>query len=318
MVQQGSNATLVVLMMMRYEDGLQCQPLTLEHLQDGAGIAGVNDDRRPAFAQQPDVVILERGYSNDVKHVAILREQREMSITGIDEWLATPQGRYVIAWEQDKIDAVVDDLFGYNALQLGLPQIPLLAHNRIPLRQIAGETGNVDVLCDLRELPFAANSIDLVVLPHVLEFHDDPHQILREVERILIPDGQLVVTCFNPLSLWGLRRKLPKCPDTFPMNGDYISVLRLKDWLQLLNFEVDRGNFGCYAPPCQNEKWLHRWHFLEAAGDRWWSFAGGVYLLRAIKRVKGMRLIMPAWNQKKAPAKALTPIIHKGSEKRGI
>ena len=316
MRQQVGNPALMVLMMMRHEDGLQRHPLTLERFQDRTCITGVDNNRRPAFAQQPDVVILERGYSNDVKHGPILKEQREMSITGIDEWLSTTQGRYVITWEQDKIDAVVDDLFGYNALQLGLPQIPFLANNRIPLRQIAGETGKVDVLCDLRELPFAANSIDLVILPHVLEFHDDRHQILREVERILIPDGQLVITGFNPLSLWGVRNKLPGSPDTFPMNGKYISVLRLKDWLQLLNFEVDRGNFGCYAPPCQNEKWLRRWSFLEAAGDRWWSFAGGVYMLRAIKRVRGIRMIMPDWNQKKAPAKAFTPIIHKESEKR--
>ena len=104
-------------------------------------------------------------------------------------------------WEMERIDSLVVDLFGYNALQLGLPEIDLLAHNRIPLRQVAGETGKVDVVCDLRELPFAANSIDLAVLPHVLEFHDNPHQILREVERILIPDGQLVITSFNPLSL---------------------------------------------------------------------------------------------------------------------
>ena len=240
-----------------------------------------------------------------------------MSIRGIEDWLDTPQGRYVMSWEQEKIDAVVDDLFGYNALQLGLPQLQLLAGNRIPLRQIAGESGAVDVLCDLRELPFAANSVDLVVMPHVLEFHGDPHQILREVERILIPDGQLVITGFNPISLWGLRRKLPNRPHTFPFNGSYLSVLRLKDWLQLLNFEVDRGNFGCYAPPCLQAQWLRRWRFMEEAGDRWWSFAGGVYLLRAIKRVRGMRLIMPAWNAAKPAAKALRPLVHKGSEKRG-
>ena len=238
-----------------------------------------------------------------------------MSMTEIDDWLTTPQGRYVMSWEQDKIDAVVDDLFGYNALQLGLPQYRLLAHNRIPLRQIAGESGEVDVRCDLRELPFAANSIDLVVMPHVLEFHEDPHQILREVERILIPDGQLVITGFNPISLWGLRRKLPGNPDAFPLNGNYISVLRLKDWLHLLNFEVDRGNFGCYAPPCHDERWLKRWHFMESAGDRWWSFAGGVYLLRAIKRIRGMRLIMPSWTATKSKANALKPAIHKGIEK---
>jgi SAM-dependent methyltransferase len=240
-----------------------------------------------------------------------------MSNPGIDDWLQTPQGRYVMDWEMERIDSLVVDLFGYNALQLGLPEIDLLAHNRIPLRQVAGETGKVDVVCDLRELPFAANSIDLAVLPHVLEFHDNPHQILREVERILIPDGQLVITGFNPLSLWGLRRRLPNCPTGFPYSGSYISVLRLKDWLQLLSFEVDRGNFGCYAPPFRDTRWLKRFHFMEAAGDRWWSFAGGVYMLRAVKRIRGMRLILPPWEQSKAPHKALTPIAQKGIQDRG-
>lgn len=240
-----------------------------------------------------------------------------MSNPGIDDWLQTPQGRYVMDWEMEQIDALVVDLFGYNALQLGLPQLDLLAHNRIPLRQIAGESGDVDVLCDLRELPFAANSIDLVVMPHVLESHDNPHQILREVERILIPDGQLVITGFNPLSLWGARRRLPKCPEGFPFSGSYISVLRLKDWLQLLSFEVDRGSFGCYAPPFRDTRWLKRFHFMEAAGDRWWSFAGGVYMLRAVKRVRGMRLILPPWEQSNAPHKALTPIAQKGIQDRG-
>ena len=246
-----------------------------------------------------------------------MEELQKMSIRLIDDWLNTAQGRYVMAWEQAKVDGLVVDLFGYNALQLGLPQCNLLSHNRIPLRQLAGETGKVDVLCDLRELPFSANSIDLVVMPHVLEFHNDPHQILREVERILIPEGQLVITGFNPLSLWGLRKRLSRGLEEFPMNGDFISVLRLKDWLQLLSFEVDRGNFGCYAPPCHQERWLKRWHFMEAAGDRWWSFAGGVYLLRAVKRVRGMRIILPAWKQKPVPHKALTAVTQKEIEDRG-
>ena len=59
-------------------------------------------------------------------------------MTGIDDWIETAQGRYVMAWEREKIDAVIADLFGYNALQLGLPQFDLLAHSRIPLRQTAG------------------------------------------------------------------------------------------------------------------------------------------------------------------------------------
>ena len=55
---------------------------------------------------------------------------------------------------------------------------------------------------------------------------------------------------------------------------------------------------------------------MEAAGDRWWSFAGGVYLLRAVKRVHGMRIILPPWNTKKVPRKALSAVTQKGFEKR--
>ena len=234
---------------------------------------------------------------------------------GIEDWLETPQGRYAMSWEQARVDDQVSDVFGYNALQLGLPQRDFLANNRIPLRQIVGESNGVDVRCDLRELPFASASIDLIVMPHVLEFHTDPHQILREVERILIPDGQLVMTGFNPISLWGLKRAMTRNRRNFPINGNFISVLRLRDWLSLLNFEVDRGNFGCYVPPFRQERWLRRFHFMEVAGDRWWSFAGGIYLLRAIKRVRGMHLVLPNWNQKRAVRKALASATPKTTDK---
>ncbi len=239
-----------------------------------------------------------------------------MSIPGLENWLASPQGHYVLDWECARIDATVADIFGYNALQLGLPGIDLLAHNRIPFRQTAGERSQhdrVDVSCDLRQLPFSANSIDLVVLPHVLEFYDDPHQILREVERILIPEGQILISGFNPLSLWGLRRHLPACPEHFPWQGQYLSVTRVKDWLQLLGFEVERPIFGCYAPPCTTQNWLNRWKSMETAGERCWGFAGGVYLVHAVKRVHSMRLVMPRWRDRTRQAKALSPIAQKES-----
>ena len=241
----------------------------------------------------------------------------KMSISEVDDWLATPQGRYVMAWEKTRVDALVCDLFGYNALQLGMPQIDFLAQNRIPLRQRIGPAGSVDVFCDFCELPFSGNSIDLVILPHVLEFHADAHQILREVERVLIPDGQLVISAFNPISLWGLWRHMPGRPDNFPNNGNYISVPRLRDWLQLLSFEVERGNFGCYAPPFLTTQWIRRCRFMEAAGNRWWSFAGGAYLLRAVKRIRGMHLIMPSWTPQAIAAPALTAVTNKEMENNG-
>ncbi len=233
-----------------------------------------------------------------------------MSIPGLDAWLQSAQGHYILDWEQRRLDACVTDIFGFNALQIGLPQCDFLRTNRVPLRQRAGDSGDVDLLCELTALPIASHSTDLVVLPHVLEFSDDPHQILREVERILIPEGQVIILGFNPYSLWGLQRRVDRSGN-FPWNGSYLSITRLRDWLKLLGFEVDRGSPGCYAPPFSQDKWLHRWHFIESAGQRWWKFAGGVYLLRAIKRTHGMHLITPDWRKNAVRAKALRPIAHK-------
>ena len=107
---------------------------------------------------------------------------------------------------------------------------------------------------DFAELPFATQSLDLVVLPHVLEFAQEPHQILREVERVLIPEGQIIVTGFNPASLWGARQAATRLVSRpfLPQSGELISVPRLKDWLKLLNMEVHPGHFGCYAPPLRH------------------------------------------------------------------
>ena len=233
-----------------------------------------------------------------------------MSIPGLEHWLGTAQGRYVGAWETASVDAAIADVFGFNALQLGLPQHDFLRASRIPLRQKAGDCGPVDLLCDLSTLPVASLSTDLVVLPHVLEFTSDAHQILREVERILIPEGHLVILGFNPLSLWGLRNRFERSGH-FPWHGTYLSLTRLKDWLNLLGFEVDRPLSGCHVPPWDEEAWLRRWHFMEAAGGRWWGFPGGVYLLHAIKRTHGMRLIAPNWRKNAVAAKALRPVAQK-------
>lgn len=234
-----------------------------------------------------------------------------MSIPGIDEWLASPQGRYVLQWEQAKYDRVVVDIFGFNALQLGLTQYDFLRTNRMPFRFMSDAAGPVAVRTDLHHLPFAGTSIDLVVLPHVLEFDSSPHQILREVERVLVPEGQVVITGFNPFSLWGIKRWRMRRSGVFPWHGHYISVLRLKDWLALLGFETQVGGFGCYAPAVVQEKWLRRWRFTELAGDRWWPIAGSVYFLQAIKRVPGMRLLTPAWRDRKARAKAMAPAMQR-------
>lgn len=233
-------------------------------------------------------------------------------------------GSYVRAWEQARLDALTADIFGFNALQIGLPEIGALQANRMPHRWLTDthvsmemrDTSPIVVAHDFTELPFASQSIDLVVLPHVLEFAAEPHQVLREVERVLIPEGQVIVCGFNPASLWGGRQAIGRLTGAhfLPQNGEFIHLPRLKDWLKLLNMEVNRGHFGCYAPPCATEKWLNRFSFMEKAGDRWWPYFGAVYIVQAVKRIKGMRLIGPAWTRQTAQARQGVPAtnrIHK-------
>ena len=146
---------------------------------------------------------------------------------------------------------------------------------------------------DASELPFANESLDLVVLPHVLEFATDPHQVLREVDRVLRPEGRLVISGFNPASLWGARQYLSRLIGSpyLPRDGQFISLIRIKDWLQLLNYSLDRGHFGCYKFPFHGQSSMMRMNFLEPMGNRWWPIFGAVFLVSAIKRHQGMRLV---------------------------
>lgn len=223
------------------------------------------------------------------------------------EWLATPPGQYLLAREQDYFDRTVADIFGYNALQLGLPQADFLRASRIACRLHADRSAPAGLRADFHDLPVASSSIDLVVLPHVLEFSDNPHQVLREVARVLLPEAQVLIACFNPWSLWGARRAFGS-KARFPWSGRFINLPRLKDWLTLLELEIAGGQMACYAPPCATEKMLGRFAFMDAAGDRWWPIAGGVYFLQAVKRVRGMRLIMPKWSDRLAPKKDFAPV----------
>ena len=220
-----------------------------------------------------------------------------MSTDSLAEWLGGNYGQYLLEREHTFIDRSVADIFGYNALQVGLPQFDLLRASRIPLRVTAGHDAHCQVRLNLDELPFESGSIDLVLLPHVLEYSEHPHQVLREVERIMMPEGHLIITGFNPRSLWGIRRLLSSHME-YPWCGQFISLQRIKDWLALMGFEVVAGRFACYAPPMTNPEWLKRLRFMEPAGDRWWAVCGGVYMLQAIKRVPGMRLIKPQWNER--------------------
>jgi SAM-dependent methyltransferase len=248
-------------------------------------------------------------------------------IIGFREWLLAPAGRYLLDWEQRHLDPVVVDLFGFHAVQLGLPELDALSANRMPHRWLATDVAGpqnssgptptpgraVALHCDFDALPFDTQSLDLVVLPHALELTRDPHLALREVERVLVPEGRVVIVGFNPASLWGLRQRLGRVRRRLwrrdrnlflPEAGEFIGFRRLRDWLRLLSFEVEAGRFGCYLPPVRSEQWLARFQWMERTGERWWPVFGAVYFIVGVKRVRGMRLVGLIREQQPVPVAA--------------
>lgn len=225
-------------------------------------------------------------------------------------WFATPLGMYLLECELKYVDDAIADVFGYNALQLGLQEHDFLRASRIPFKCRIAPAGAVGLRAEFSDLPIASNSIDLLLLPHALEFSEHPHQILREVQRVLMPEGHAVIACFNPWSLWGLRRLFSRSRnrETYPWGGRFVNLPRLKDWLALLELELDASHMGCYLPPCTQTKWIQRLRFMEAAGGRWWPIAGGVYFLHVVKRVRGMRVIMPMWREQVARRRILAAV----------
>ncbi len=245
-----------------------------------------------------------------------------VALNDLHHWLETPLGAVVRRWECEQLQAQVADVFGYHAVQLGVPLIDGLSANRMPTRWLAAgpDTGLIarfPLQCDFTALPFDDNCLDLVVMPHTLEWCGEAAACLREVERVLRPEGRLIVTGFNPNSWWGLRQKRlrlwqglwpGKRADSalfLPEDGEFIAYRRLRDWLALLSFEVEMAQFGVYDPPVKTQIWIDRNAWIARLGKRFWPGWGAVYMVSAVKRVRGMRLVRPA---RVAPAFGRKPV----------
>ena len=227
---------------------------------------------------------------------------REDSIIELGQWLTTPAGQYLLRWEQDRLDHAVADIFGFHALQVGLPEMDGLRANRMPHRWVATDELVVPELlpvpepsdslistqalpmlstlhCDPEALPFPEQSLDLVLLPHTLERAVDPHLALAEMARVLRPEGRVVIVGLNPTSAWGLRQRagrvrqgmgLKRSPLFLPPEGEFIGYWRARDWLRLLGFEIEHGQFGCWRLPVQSPTWPG-WTAWASIGGLCWA-----------------------------------------------
>jgi SAM-dependent methyltransferase len=233
-------------------------------------------------------------------------------------WYKTPLGRQVARAENACLERLLQDCFGLYLLQFGAPGQFHTAFDLCRIRQriVLGETlpdaGNDDQTALIRALPFelplASASVDAVVLPHTLDFCVEAHQVLREVERVLIPEGRLVLFCFNPLSTWGLMRWLPRRRRRVPWCGGQMTPFRIGDWLRLLGFQLETRDMLLFRPPMGRPD-MPQLDWLDSVGGRWWPMLGGVYGIRAVKRVTALTPIRPSWRQHRQllPGRAVEP-----------
>lgn len=228
--------------------------------------------------------------------------------------LGLPTAQRLQRWAQAQADAHLANVFGYHALQAGGLGWDALQANRMPQRWRArlefeqapgprpaqgaaapSEPSPEHLSFDSRAWPWPAEALDLVVMPFSLERSADAHCCLREVERVLIPEGQLFLLGLNPWSAWGQRlsrvqrRQHEGAAGLSPWQQQPLAPGRVRDWLRLLGFEVQAVNFTGWTPTWENERWVQRWQWLDALGQRWCPMVAGAYMLMATKRVAASR-----------------------------
>ncbi|CAH0524966.1 class I SAM-dependent methyltransferase [Vibrio hippocampi] len=218
-------------------------------------------------------------------------------------WDELAHGQWVSESIQTRLDEWCPKLFGYHLLKLGGLSCELVSCNCNIQHQVNLDTKNPlhNVIADRYQLPFLEKSFDVVILSHQLEFIDDPHRLLREVDRVMIDDGYLIITGFNPFSLVGLSSLMPWRKKNLPWCGRMFTTNRIKDWLGLLNYQVIHCDSYAQFPMKRNRA---LWTWLEGSLGDWASPMGSLYFIVARKRTYPLKPIKPHWQLKKK----LTPV----------
>jgi SAM-dependent methyltransferase len=223
------------------------------------------------------------------------------SLRPLGGWFGAPLGKLLLEREQALIDAELHNLFGYHLLQLSvaehvdLTQASRISH-RFALYPLPSSHAFISGRADFNHLPLPANSIDLVLLHHVLDYSQSPHQVLREAARVLIAQGHVVVVGFNPWSCLGLWRWLAQWFSPAPQwRHQSLRLGRVLDWLALLDMEPVSIAQGFYAPPCSQARSIKYLQWLERWGKRLALPWGGCYVIVARKDSVVLTPLKPQW-----------------------
>lgn len=218
-------------------------------------------------------------------------------------WRSFPSGARAGKQLQVALDQLLPDCFGYYAASVG-PLAETLHFDKSPVKHwfklSCRQHKWVSAVTQYDALPVASDSLDLVLLPHILDFIDDPHDLLREVERVMIPDGKVIISGINPFSWYGLRHLSGRMTRKSSPVKRLIGLSRLKDWIKLIGFEVEEY-LGLEFAGQQSPQ---LWHPVA-------SHFSSHYLLVAKKKVSTLTPIRPSWrnNKKLVPARFAEPSV---------
>ena len=220
----------------------------------------------------------------------------------MDEWYAGETGQYLLGELIERLNPVLTTTFGYYSLQVGCQSVTdqLLESCRVKHQFTLDEIESAaQVQAHPAMLPIAADSVDLVILMHHLSNTSEPHAVLREAFRILIPEGRLIIIDFNPMSLWGLRGFMQSWLERVPFRGHFYTARRIDDWMRLLGFDQEQHLRVGYMPPIQKSSITRRLTWLEKGSKRWLRFAGALNLMVYTKNISPLTPVRHRWVTRK-------------------
>lgn len=229
----------------------------------------------------------------------------ELLLPLLEGWFDSEAGQLMLKRQQALVNEAIAGSFGYHLLQLSVDsRLQLFDNSQVQNNyQCYPLSSSGNLRCEFDQLPFASESLDVVVVHHVQEYVSNPHVLLREMQRVVIPHGHLVIIGFNPWSILGLYAQFARFLPCSIWQNHSIGPGRIKDWLSLLGFETQLCHFGYHSPALmeRSDKPL-----LKRLLKQW--PLGGFYMISAIKEEAGMIPIKPSWKTASKPFDGLSPV----------
>lgn len=225
------------------------------------------------------------------------------TLDGVREWFETPLGHQMLDEQRAVLDQMLPEYFGYHLLQLSIQNEPLFGESPINHKISMALTGEdqASFRGAATSLPFENDSVDVVILHHLFDFYDAQQVMLREAARVTIPMGRVLIVGFNPISLWGLARPFAGLRRSVPWGGQFIRAGRLMDWLNLLDFKIDRVHYNTYGLPVNRSPFVgYKPDYSQGLSRRSNLPFGASYVISARKHVGSMTPLRPHWKPSRA------------------